>query len=371
MQLEHDRRISRATELMAAEGLDALVLSTSNKSQSIFYLTGLDRLCANLVLLRNGRNTLLILDQDLLDAKDTAHADNIRTYPSTIAQFKAIAETMEECGLKDGSVGVETSFLRATFYDSLKAALPAAITITDATKVTGQLRLIKTQYEIDLIRKASAIAVKALESTTDLIRSGISENEIAATTEYELRKAGAEETAMSTFISSGPRTSAAHPPASNRKLVKGDPVLIDLHPRIQGYCSDLAATFTTPPAETKFSKQIRQILEARNAAIQDLRNGDPFSKLHQNYLKRLGKSDFIIPAMPFFNNLHGVGTSANDPPSFWYPVDVKIQPGMVFALAQSPIRPKQPSEIGIKFEDTYLITEVGVERLTPFKYPQA
>jgi len=179
MQLEHDRRISRATELMAAEGLDALVLSTSNKSQSLYYLTGLDRLCANLVLLRNGRNTLFILDQDLLDAKDTAHADNIRTYSSTIAQFKAIAETIEECGLKDGSVGVDTPFLRATFHDSLKAALPAAITITDATKVTGQLRLIKTQYEIDLIRKASAIAVKALESTTDLIRSGIAREPLA------------------------------------------------------------------------------------------------------------------------------------------------------------------------------------------------
>ena len=370
MRLEYDRRISRATELMAAEGLDALILSTSNKSQSLFYMTGLDRLCANLVLLRNGHNTLLILDQDLLDAKDTAHADNIKTYSSTIAQFKAIAETLE-CGLKDGSVGVETPFLRATFYDSLRASLPHSITITDATKVTGQLRLIKTQYEIELVKKASAIAVKALESTTDLVRSGISESEIAATIEYELRKAGAEETAMSTFISSGPRTSAAHPPASNRKLVKGDPVLIDLHPKIQGYCSDLAATFTTPPDETKYSKQIRQILEARSAAIQDLRNGDLFSKLHQDYLKHLGKSDFILPAMPFFNNVHGVGTSASDPPSFWYPVDAKIRPGMVFALAQSPIRPKQPSEIGIKFEDTYLITETGVERLTPFEYPQA
>jgi Xaa-Pro aminopeptidase len=363
-QLDYGERISRAVRLMVAEGLDALILSRPSESRSLFYLTGADRLCANLVIYRDGGSTLLILEEDLLDAKTTAHADEVKTFTSARSQFEAIANALKEHGLSRGVLGVEKHFIHVGFYENLRAALPAPLQITDATKVTGQLRLIKTEDEITLIRKASAIATKALESATETVRPGTPENEIAATVEYELRRNGAEATAMSTFIASGPRTQAAHPPPSSRKLQRSEVVLIDLHPRIQGYCSDLAATFTVSTEDTGLTGQLRRSLEARDSSIQELRIGDRFSTIHLGYLRRLSNYGFTVPSVPFFNNLHGVGVSANDPPSFWHPTDVEIQPGMVFALAQCPVQPQQIEAVGMRFEDTYLVTESGVERLT-------
>jgi Xaa-Pro dipeptidase len=368
IQLDYSERVSRAKELMGAERLDALILSRPNESRSLYYLTGVDRFCAHLILLRDGGNTLLLLDQDLLDAEKIAYADEIQTFTSAKSQFEAISKVLKEGGLKEGAVGVEKPFLNQSFYESLRAVLPSTFQIKDATKVTGQLRLIKTEDEIARIRKASAIAARTLEVARQAAKPGVTENEIAATVECELRRGGAETTGMSTFISSGPRTKAAHPPASSRKLQNGEVVFIDLHPRIQGYCSDLATSFMTEPTDTETTRRFKQVLESRDAAIQAKKVGDRFSSIHLDYFKRLTSYGVVIPTIPFFNNLHGVGVAANDPPSFWHPIDAHITLGMVFALAQSPVQPKTPEGIGIRFEDTYLVTESGIERLTSFEH---
>jgi Xaa-Pro aminopeptidase len=234
--------------------------------------------------------------------------------------------------------------------------------------VTGELRLIKTDDEIELIKRASAIATKTLKIAAEAIKPETRENEIEGLIEYELRREGAEGTATSTFVSSGAETRAAHPPVSTRRLSKGV-VAIDLHPRFQGYCSDLAATFTLDVTNQRLDQWISRVLEARDAAIQAVKIGDRFSSIHLRYLEELGSKGFVTLKIPFFNNIHGIGVAANDPPSFWYPFDVELRPGMVFAFAQSPAALRS-EDVGIRFEDTYLATESGVKQLTLSEDPR-
>ncbi|MEM3018437.1 MAG: Xaa-Pro peptidase family protein, partial [Candidatus Bathyarchaeia archaeon] len=285
------------------------------------------------------------------------------TFTSARSQFEVIAKVLREHRIERGVVGVEKAFLHASFYEALREAIPGNLKIADASKVTGELRLIKTDDEVELISRASAIATKTLNAAAEAIKPGTGENEIAGFIEYELRRKGAEGTATSTFVSSGSGTRAAHPPASTRRLNLGDMVIIDLHPRFKGYCSDLAATLIVDPGGPRVDDRANLLLEARDAAIQDARLGDRFSTIHRRYLRLLAGSGFIAPAVPFFNNLHGVGVAANDPPSFWYPFDVEIRSGMVFAFAQSPAAP-QSGNFGVRFEDTYVVTTSGVKRLT-------
>jgi len=348
---------------MEAEGLDALLLSRPRESRSLYYLTGIDRFCADLVLFRDGSSILLVLDRDLLDAKETTQVDEILTFSSASSQFEVIARVLREHKLEHGVVGVEKAFLHTSFYESLRDVIPGTLQIADASKVTGGLRLIKTDDEIERISQASAIATKTLKAAAEAIRPGTRENEITGFIEYELRMRGAEGTATSTFVSSGSGTRAAHPPVSTRKLSQGDMVTVDLHPRFQGYCSDLAATFTIDVRNRRLDEGISRLLEARDTTIQDVGIGDRFSTIHRRYLEQLVSNGFIAPKIPFFNNLHGVGIAANDPPSFWYPFDLEIRPGMVFAFAQSPAL-LQTEGIGMRFEDTYLATTSGVKRLT-------
>jgi hypothetical protein len=73
---------------------------------------------------------LLILDQDLLDAEETAQADEFLTFSSARSQFETIAKVLREHKLEHGTVGVEKAFLRASFCESLRDALPSALQIT-------------------------------------------------------------------------------------------------------------------------------------------------------------------------------------------------------------------------------------------------
>ena len=365
--LNYKERVSKATELMRTEGVDTIVLTRSSESRSLYYLTGVDRFCATYMLNVDGSNILLILEQDLIDAEKKAHADEIKTFNTSKSHYEAILESIKKSGLKSGRVGVEKSFLRQSFYESLREVLPKDFKIVDIQKITGQLRLIKSEEEIELIRKASDIASKTIQSTAELIKPGILENEIAATIEYELRKHGAEETATSTFISSGYRTLSAHPPASSRRLLKGDLVLLDVHPRIQGYCSDLAVTLTVEYANLKLTKYVRELQRLRDEVIQNVEIGEKISNIHFRFQQELKKSGFVIPSTPFFNNVHGIGVAANDPPSFWYTNDLNLQSGIVFAFAQAPAHILHDRKSGIRFEDTYLVIDERIEKLTLFQ----
>ena len=353
---------------MKVNNIDALVLSRSSESRSLFYLTGVDRYCATLVLHKDGNNTLLILEQDLIDAEKTAHVDEVKTFGSSKSHNEAILEAITKNGLKSGKIGVEKTFLRHSFYESFRAILPKTFQMINAANITGQIRLNKSKEEIQLIKKASTIASKAMQTIGDSIKPGIAENELAAIAEYELRMNGAEESATVTFISSGQRTQAAHPPASNRKLGSGDLVLVDLHPRIQGYCSDLGVTFMVKDSNKISINSLRQVREARDKTIQNMKIGEKISKIHLRYSNQLKSRGFIYPAIPIFTcSLHGIGVSSNDPPSFWYPIDVDIRPGLVFAFAEAPAYPMNHKKSGIRFEDTYLVTEAGIEKLTSFQ----
>jgi Xaa-Pro dipeptidase len=352
---------------MKGDGIDAIILSRASESKSLYYLTGVDRHCATYILHRDGSNTLLILEQDLIDAEKKAHADEIKTFNTSTSHYQAILEAFKQKGFKSGFIGVEKSFLRQNFYESLRKVLPQTFQVVDAQKITGQLRLIKTEEEIYLIRKASTIASKTIESTTELVKAGIRENEISAIAEYELRKNGAEDTASSTLVSSGLRTESAHPPSSNRKLVKGDLVLIDIHPRIQGYCSDLASTVIVENANPKLQKNLRGLHNLRDEIIQNSKIGEKISNIHLRFQQSLKKAGFNFPKIPFFNNIHGIGIAANDPPSFWYPYDFNLQTGMVFAFAQAPSQMSQHKNAGIRFEDTYLVTAKKIKRLTTYQ----
>ncbi|WP_455282344.1 M24 family metallopeptidase [[Eubacterium] cellulosolvens] len=365
--MNYDERVSKASELMKVYGIDVLVLSRSSESKSLYYLTGVDRYCATYILHGDGSNTLLILEQDLIDAEKKAHADEIKTFNTSKSHYQAILKAIKKRDLRSGFIGVEKSFLRQNFYESLREVLPQTFEIVDAQKITGQLRLIKTEDEIHLIRKASTIASKTIESTTELVKPGIRENEISAIAEYELRKNGAEDTATSTLIASGFRTESAHPPSSNRKLMKGDLVLIDIHPQIQGYCSDLASTSIVESENPKLEEKLRELHNLRDEIIQTSKIGEKISNIHLKFQQSLKKVGFNFPKIPFFNNIHGIGIAANDPPSFWYPYDFDLQPGIVFAFAQAPSLISQHENAGIRFEDTYLVADKTIEKLTTYQ----
>ena len=135
------------------------------------------------------------------------------------------------------------------------------------------LREIKDENEIALIRKAAEIAQNALAATMKHIKPGVSENEIAGILNLNIRRLGGRES-FETIVAFGPNASQPHHLCSDRKLKKNDTVLIDWGVKYKGYCCDLTRSFAIGKPSGQFVEMCHNaVLEAQSAAIAKVKDG--------------------------------------------------------------------------------------------------
>ena len=152
----------------------------------------------------------------------------------------SIAHDFARFGIEEGVMGVEYTFLTQSMMSMLTHphGKPKGVTVKDCTHVMSELRIVKEEEEIKLIQAAAKVADKGMEATIKAIKPGMTESQVAAEAEYAMRQAGAEDFWRS-YVSSGPRTNIAHGLPSSRKLQTGDLVMIDIHPIVNSYSTDI------------------------------------------------------------------------------------------------------------------------------------
>jgi len=101
-------RIKRCSQLMKAQSLDALLLT---KPSNMFYLTGDGRLCAYAMITQDGKVALGVPQTDVEDVKNFAHYDHIVGFGDEVGMIHSIAHHFEHFGIREGSVGLEYTFL--------------------------------------------------------------------------------------------------------------------------------------------------------------------------------------------------------------------------------------------------------------------
>ncbi|HUT17346.1 MAG TPA: Xaa-Pro peptidase family protein, partial [Acidobacteriota bacterium] len=107
----------------------------------------------------------------------------------------------------------------------------------------SELRRVKDQDEIKLIREACKLATVGMQTAKEIIGVGVKEKDVAAEIEYAMRKAGSDGTGFETIVASG--ATSAYPHGSNleRKICDGDFVIVDLGATYKFYRSDMTRTF--------------------------------------------------------------------------------------------------------------------------------
>ena len=128
----------------------------------------------------------------------------------------------------------------------------------------GEMRLVKDDHEIELMREVSRLSARGHAEAMRLTRPGLFEYEIQAGMEYLWRSAGCRHLGYPSIVASGPNNCILHYVASSRRVEDGDLLLIDAAAEIDGYSADITRTF---PANGKFSGPQRAIYEVVLAAI--------------------------------------------------------------------------------------------------------
>ena len=222
------RRIQTCTRHMQAAGLDVLLLT---KPSNMFYLTGDGRLCAYTMITRAGQVALGVPVTDLEDVKSLATHDLIVGFDDEVGMIHSIAHYFEHFGISEGTVGLEYTFLTQSMMGMMTHphAKPEKVVPQDCTHILSEMRMVKEAEEIERIQAAAKVADAGMAAATEAVHPGVTESQVAAAAEFAMRQAGAEEFWRS-YVASGPRTNIAHGLPTNRKVMEGELVMIDIHP---------------------------------------------------------------------------------------------------------------------------------------------
>lgn len=268
--------------------------------------------------------------------------------------------------------------------------------VFEVRSLIDDMRLIKDQHEIGIMRRAAKISAAAHVRAMRASRPGRFEFEIEAELEHEFRMGGSKAPAYGSIVASGRHACVLHYRANDAQLTDGDLLLIDAGCELDGYASDITRTFPVSGRFTGAQRTLYDIvLEAQRAAIAATRPGLRFMDPHDAAVKVLaqGLIDCGLISGPLDSAIesgayrrfymhrtgHWLGMDVHDCGDYREPGEAGtgtnkpwriLRPGMV--LTEEPglyVRaaddiPRHFHDIGIRIEDDAVVTETGCEILT-------
>jgi len=354
-------RITRLQQAMVEHEINAVAL---NPGPTLAYLTGLSfHLMERPVLAIFTAESIPILIAPELErskAEPTSFDLQLFTYNETASS--RVKTFREACQSIEGyRVGVEPLRMRVLELRLLEEHAPKS-TFISAENILAELRINKTQDEIEIMRKAVIAAEEAIKATIPLIRIGMTERELEAELTIQLLRAGSEsEFPFSPIVASGPNSALPHATPTERKLQTGDLLILDWGARIKGYISDITRTFALGEIDEEL-KSIYQVVQTANRAGRDaVQPGVSCGEIDQAaraVIEDTGYGEFFI-----HRTGHGIGLEAHEPPFIRGDNPLVLEPGMTFTVEPGIYLPGRG---GVRIEDDVLVTAEGVESFTMY-----
>ena len=302
------------------------------------------------------------------------------------ARIAALLEPQRDLTRPPGPVTQFVARLRERFF---------GFHVQDAGPILAGLRQVKTPYEQDVLRRSVAISSDAHRAGMRAAAPGKYEYEVEAAIEYVYLSRGAMSWGYPSIVGSGPNATILHYSKSSRRMEPGDLLLVDAAASYEGYTGDITRTY---PVSGRFSREQRDIYEivlaAQDAGIAAARAGNPPSAIQAacDEVLRAGLFRLGLVAEPAGQQfkvwsthgvVHHIGIDVHDVNTRG-PLAVGmafvIEPGIYIreaALDHLPktaenlafvekVRPavERYRNIGVRVEDSFLLTEKGLERLS-------
>ena len=247
---------------------------------------------------------------------------------------------------KYASVGISFSRTTVSEFEYLQKS---GAKFENVDKALTQAMIVKNDWEIDNIQTACEIAEKAFNATLPHIKEGMTETEVSALLEYNMRSLGAEGTSFSTICAFGAHASVPHHVTGDTALKFGDEILLDFGCKVNGYCSDITRTllFGDDGKHEEFKKAYDAVLTAHNLVQEKLcsgMTGVEADAIARNYLKEQGYGELFTHSLG-----HGVGLNIHEMPSLSIKGENVLLDGMVFSDEPGVY---VAGEYGIRIEDT-------------------
>lgn len=269
---EYERRQQKVLEAMARASLDALLVTAHGHLR---YLTGYHGYGAYfapfpLILAAGRAPAYVVREYEVPAIRAESCIDEIVPYTQQYDFAKACADVLRRYGLQGQRIGLELGCwnLAPADVSALQRQLPN-LKVADATRLVATVAAVKSELELEAMRGAMAMTDLAVQTFQRSLRDGISEAEVAAAIEAEVKKAGGELRTTALNLIFGERTRLPHGAPTRHPIRNNQPAMTELGGSKHGYAAGLvrSAVLGQHPETESLHGLAVEALEAAIAAI--------------------------------------------------------------------------------------------------------
>ncbi|MHA2494563.1 MAG: M24 family metallopeptidase [Candidatus Hodarchaeales archaeon] len=327
---------------------------------NFFYLTGIEMDPAE-------RLTTLIVPSDNIPTiicpafeeprlRRMTWVDNFLTWEEHENPFLKVAQVID--GLSKESVGIDGSVGFDKCLELRKLGVDL-LEVGSASSLLGELRIRKTESELQIMRKAGELVCKAVQTAFDNASVGMSEMELRSIIEQSIYSHNG--LPKHVLVQFGPNSSYPHQDTTNYQSKRGDVVLIDIVAKLQGYCSDITRMAVLGSSTEHHEKIHRLVFESQKAARNFAKEGVLASKV--DLIARQKMDEGSEKNSQFFTHRlgHGIGIEGHEPPYLVSGNNIPLEEGMAHSIEPGIYL---EGRYGFRIEDTVAVGPKNVEILT-------
>ena len=369
---EYRARIKRFQKNIQAAGLDAaLVHSNEADFANVRFLSEYWPTfeAAGVFMPAEGKPVLLIGPESETYARARSRIPDIEKmveyresaepeYPGiAVASYKDVIEramgdrTLRKLGL------VGYSVMTLPVYTRLQCDLPG-VELVKADDTLISLRIIKSDNEIALMRKAFAISEKAIDAILGEIEPGMTELQVIGIAQRELYKYGAEYEGHALYCFCGPATKNAISRPSHNRIKKREVIQLNIGARVGGYSSSVGLPFSIGPLPARKRRLVEFGLEAHHKTIDLIRGGKPAAdvvKEYEAWVKQQGFGQYML-----YGPCHGIGMMEVERPWMESTSTYDLKPNMTFQVDTF----FYDRDFGLRWENGIRVTRTGADLIS-------
>jgi len=349
-------RIQKLKNSLQSENLDGYIVANET---NMLYFTGFLG-GARLLVPAKSESVLYVYGVNYEAAKEMAKDCRVELVGRAVGDGvdRKVAEHVKKLKLKQ--VGFDA--LDASIFLKLKKSLKG-VKLKAQSQLVWSLRKVKDKTELRYMRKAAEITNQGIRRAAEVIKPGIREYEVAAEIEYAMRKLGSEGVAFDTIVASGPSSAYPHGGCTDKKIKKGEFIVVDLGAKYRYYRADLTRTFLIGKPSQKQAKIYETVRKAQQKAFESLHEGvkaKDADAIARKIIKQAGYGKYFVHSLG-----HGIGLDVHELPTLTPESKNLLKAGNVVTV--------EPGIYivgfgGVRIEDTVLIQKEKAERFTKATY---
>jgi Xaa-Pro aminopeptidase len=363
--------LARQSKAMKEHGLDAMIsCSPENFAYAAGFVVPSQPLIrhrhAMVIVAADGNAALFGVDMEATTIK--TREPNVPTQiwgEFTDEPMAVLADQLRQLGLGAARIGIEMDYLPARDFARLREALPNA-TFESCEEILARLRQIKTATEIDLLRRLSRIADRAITDALASVKPGDSEMDIASHLTRNVYGLGAEHFKLM-IVATGERSELPNVGPSERRLKKGDVCRIEIFSVIAGYQAGVCRTAVVQEAPPMAEEIWQVLVDCKYTIMEMVKPGASCRAIYDAFISKL--SEHSLPPISFVG--HGIGLHLHEDP-YLGKTPILGRPGQDALLEENMVLGFEPLcyrtgyGFGMQNKDMLLVTRNGSELLSDY-----